>query len=290
MAESIADLHFHSHFSDGKHSVDELVGWISMARQQSLKLAVLTDHDGIESFLPFKAALEGQGRDGADFFICSSELSCTTILPSSQKNRELHLLVYGLDPADQDFATEFMRFRAERERRFDRMVEALGRGGLEVDGPTLKAKHPGVLGRPHVADALVERGYVQNRQEAFERFLYDGSPFNISKWRFDLAAAIALAKRKGCRTSIAHPGQYGFDEGAIRFFKEMGVDGVEVFHPRHGAEKERFYLDLAARYDLMVTGGSDFHDAASDCVGAEVSLGRRGCPWHYAEKFLEPWL
>ena len=289
MPDFFADLHFHSHFSDGKHSVSELAVWIREARALGLQLALLTDHDGIESFTEFSSALENEVR--ANWIkICSSELSCTTVLPGSSKNQELHLLVYGIPQNDADFEIEFLRFRKERETRFDRMMAALQKGGFDVDGETLKINHPGVLGRPHVADALVSKGYASSRQDAFDRYLYDGSPFSISKWRFDLAEAVALAKRKGCRTSIAHPGQYGFEENAIAYFKEIGVDAVEVFHPRHGREQERLYLDFASRYDLMVTGGSDFHDAASDREGSAVSLGRRGCPWTQAQQFLKPWL
>lgn len=259
--------------------------WLRSLPREILRAAVLTDHDGVEgSALFFDALGERFPR------ICASELSCTAILPKREGIQELHLLVYGIDASDEDFRVEFKRFQQGREKRFDDMIESLRGSGYHLDVAGFKAQHQGVLGRPHVADALVAAGHATSRQDAFDRFLYDGSPHNIPKWRFDLSDAVTMARKKNCRTSVAHPGQYGFDRADFEYFKELGVDAVEVYHPRNSHDQRRTFLEWAKQLDFMVTGGSDFHDIRGDALAQEPTLGRLGCPWSDAENFLRPWL
>jgi predicted metal-dependent phosphoesterase TrpH len=94
------------------------------------------------------------------------------------------------------------------------------------------------------------------------------------------------AKANGCKTSIAHPGQYGFKEPILKIFKDLGVDAIEAYHPRHTPDDTRYYLELARRLNFQVSGGSDFHTNETDLVGSTPSLGRTQYPLEAAKKFL----
>ncbi|MDB5038706.1 MAG: phosphatase, partial [Bacteriovoracaceae bacterium] len=157
-----ADLHFHTTNSDGKHSVQWVVEALSKAKKNDLSLAVLTDHDGVAGFEEFSEGVRKWWTP-----ICASELSCSFTDPATGKDRELHLLMYGLDPHDPELVQNFDRFKKEREARFFKICEKLEVAGFPINGKAFAEKHPGVLGRPHVADALIVSGIVQTRKESF---------------------------------------------------------------------------------------------------------------------------
>jgi predicted metal-dependent phosphoesterase TrpH len=275
-----ADLHFHSTCSDGKHSVDWIIKTLSMDRAQDLKLAVLTDHDGVSGFEEFAEGVRQWWTP-----ICASELSCTFF--DGARDRELHLLVYGLNPKDPVLQEKLKRFREEREKRFFRIGEKLRAAGYQLDLESLAEKHPGVLGRPHIADALVEAGHVKDRSEAFSRFLKSDGKYYVAKWRFPLEEAVAYAKKNGCKTSIAHPGPYHFREKELQLFSDLRVDAIEIFHPRHDAGEVRYYRDAAKRFGFAISGGSDFHSADVDLKDGRASLGRSMLPFEEAAQFLK---
>lgn len=250
-----------------------------------LKLAVLTDHDGIEGFEAFS-------RETSHLFpsVCASELSCSYVDPRTNSEEELHLLVYGIDPQDPFMSQEFARFRKAREERFFAICEKFQRAGYSLPADEFAKRHPGVLGRPHVADLLVEAGVVKSRGEAFDRFLKASHPFFVKKWRYPVEEMVAHCRRVGYRSSVAHPGQYQMTTDVLKSLREIGVDGIEVYHPRHSAEQIRYYTHCARHLGFMVTGGSDFHDAHSDQVESGPSLGRTSYALETAEIFLEPFL
>ena len=282
---AFADLHFHSSHSDGKHSVEWLLSQLKKGRNQGLSFAALTDHDGISGFKEFSATVSEWWKP-----LCASELSCTFEDPQTKKQRELHLLVYGLNPEDAELKKYLEKFKEERVTRFFKICERLSAAGITVDAQALFEQHKGVLGRPHVADALVLAGHAKDREDAFNKYLKDHGRFDVPKWRFDLEEAVAYAKRLGCRTSIAHPGQYDFRDKTLEYFKSIGVDALEVYHPRHQDSDLRYYQIKTAELKMMRTGGSDFHHADSDRLGDSPSIGRRGCPFEEAKVFLEPFL
>lgn len=276
-----ADLHFHTTHSDGKHSVADILGFLKNARSSGLSLAVLTDHDGIEGFEEFKDGVK-------DWWpaICASELSCEFDCPATGATRELHLLVYGLNPIDQDLQKKFEAFRQARHDRFFRICERLTAAGIKIDAQAIAKAHPGVLGRPHVADALVAAGYAKDRADAFDRYLKAEKGFVVKKWRFPLVDAVQFARSKGWKTSIAHPGQYGFRDLELRYFKDQGVDALEIYHPRHKPEDQVYYREACRRYGFKSSGGSDFHDLDHDRLGNLASIGHTKYPLDEAKTFL----
>jgi predicted metal-dependent phosphoesterase TrpH len=281
MSLRTADLHFHSLHSDGKHSVADLSRFIKDRLEADLELAVLTDHDGVAGFEEFSDELRGCMP-----LVCASELSCSFQDPRSGRDRELHLLVYGLDPSDEYLRSRFAAFREARRQRFFRICENFKAAGYDLDAEEIARRHHGVLGRPHIADALVEKGYVKTRQEAFEKFLFDGHPLGVTKWRLPLEEVCREAKSRGWRTSIAHPGQYDFRDVQLSYFKDLGVDALEIYHPRHNHDLYLYYNEKCKRFGFMATGGSDFHSIDSDQRSGVPSLGRVRYPYDQARQFL----
>lgn len=268
-----ADLHFHSTYSDGQHSIEWVV---EKAKAADVGLAVLTDHDGVKGFEEFKAAV-----NGAWPCICASELSCTT-----SKGAELHLLSYGIDPEDGEVMNYLTQFEKERSDRFYKMIDLLKANGVAVDVEPVLKNVKGVLGRPHVADALMAAGSVQSRQEAFERYIGEGKPYFVKKWRFPVETALEMARNKNWKTSLAHPGPYHFHEPFISELKDLGLDAIEVIHPKHSKADQTYYRHMAANLGLQVTGGSDFHTFKTDKVGSSPSVGRTTYSEQQARDFL----
>lgn len=277
-----ADLHFHSTFSDGKHSLEELSDWLDGAyRDANLGLAVLTDHDGVAAFESWKTLAKPWWPK-----VCATELSCEFYDPEEGRIRGLHLLAYGIDPQHLELQAYFKKFKESRAQRALQIVDKLKDAGIDIDVALLRQTSSGVLGRPHIADALIQQGIVATRHEAFERYLHDDSPYHVKKYRLDLGQACELARRLGWRTSVAHPGQHSFRERQLKAFKDLGVDALEIFHPRHCRDDLIFYRNQAQKLDFFVTGGSDFHDERSDRRGEVPSVGRTEYLLDDAKKFL----
>lgn len=281
-----ADLHFHSQYSDGKLSVDALIVHLREAASSGLRLAILTDHDSVASFSEYASGVKELWTP-----ICASEISCTFYDADRSRDRELHLLVYGIDPQDAYLKSQFQKFKEARRDRFLKICENFRKGGYPLDGEALAKKFGGVLGRPHIADALIELGVVKTRAEAFDRFLHEGHHFFVPKWKFPLQDALSYAKKMNLRTSVAHPGQYKLTEKHLKEWKGWGLNGIECYHPRHSQEDTKYYLEVARRNDFLVTGGSDFHDPQNDTVSSgRLSLGRTAYTYAEAKKFLGDFL
>lgn len=274
-----ADLHFHTTNSDGSHTVEWVARQLKMRHAQGLTLAVLTDHDGFSGYEEFEAATREWQRP-----ICASELSCT--FSDRGISKELHLLVYGLDPHEREMHQFVGTFKKERESRFYKMCEKLNQAGYPIQATNVAAKHTGVLGRPHVADALVEMGVARDRPDAFARFLGEGAPYYVEKWRFPIEEAVRYAKKFNCKTSVAHPGQYGFKEELLKLWRDLGVDAIEVVHPRHTPQDQVYYREVAARLGFAISGGSDFHSEQFDLIQGQPSLGSAPYEFSEAKKFL----
>lgn len=274
-----ADLHFHSTCSDGKHSIEWLAQKLGKEFKSGLRLAVLTDHDGVDGFEVFSELTSKYWPS-----IRACELSC--YMKRETHDQELHLLIYGIEKSDDFLNSIFERFRHERRRRFFEMCRRLNEAGFQVNAEAIAAEHPGRLGRPHVADALVEAGHATNRKDAFERFLYKESPYNIPKWKLDIDEILTHTRVKSYPTSIAHPGIYQLNEADLQELKDMGLSAIEVFHPRHTLEQLEFYREQAEYLGLSISGGSDFHDAQSDKIDNQPSLGMSAYSLEMAESFL----
>jgi len=244
-----ADLHLHSTASDGLLSPQEVV-----ARAAGLGFSViaLSDHDCVDGVYEAQQA----GKKLGVKVIPAVELSCGG-------DREIHILGYGFDP-ENSALTEFCAERAhQRIARTEKMVRRLCEIGKPVDLERVRALSGGVMGRPHVARALVEAGHVRSVNEAFERFLIPGKPGYEPKENVSVREAVELIAHAGGVAVLAHPMEMRRGEMVIEAlvheWKQQGLAGIEVWHPSAQNNHARFLLGLARREGMLVTGGSDFH-------------------------------
>ena len=247
------DLHTHSSTSDGTDSPEELV---ENAARAGLDVVALTDHD---TFDGLDAAVAAGAQLGVQV-VRGLELSCT------EQGSSVHLLGYGVDPLDPTLAAEMQRVRNGREGRLGGVLDKLEELGVGVSEESVRryvGDSPSV-GRPHIADAMVEAGHVQNRTEAFDRFLSDGGPAHVERYAIPLARGIDLVRGAGGVAVIAHPWGRGRErvlrpEMLAALAAQHHLDGIEVDHQDHDRDARRRLRALVQRLGLLATGSSDYH-------------------------------
>jgi predicted metal-dependent phosphoesterase TrpH len=241
------DLHMHSKFSDGLNTPTELV---EMAVAKDLAAISLTDHDCLDGL---NEALAVGGTKGLEV-LPGVELSCEF------RGRDLHVLGYGVDPDHDEFQEMLRRFRDTRFNRGLKIIEKLNALGLAIDpDDVIRKSGKGSLGRPHIAAVLVEKGLVSNTQEVFDKYIADGGPAYVPKFKMAPPDAIRYIRMAGGLAFIAHPGIFLEREDELDALVEEGFDGIEVFHPKHKGTTSQRLKAVAEGRGLLVSGGSDFH-------------------------------
>ena len=249
------DLHTHSSVSDGTESPAEL---LATAAAAGLDVVALTDHDTTAGWSVAEAA-----RPAGLTVVPGMELSCRWF-PADERPMSVHLLAYLFDPLHPAFAAERARLRDERLARGERIVAALAEAGYPVDWTQIiERSEGGVVGRPHIARALVEGGAADSVDHAFATLLNHRSPYYVAKIDTEVREGIALVREAGGVPVFAHGlatkrGRIVGD-AAIRAMVDAGLMGLEVDHPDHSADEREHLRALADDMDLIVTGSSDFH-------------------------------
>ncbi len=244
-----AELHSHSIFSDGEYPPEQLA---KMCLERDVSCWALTDHDTCLG-----------ARHTLDLLLEDRRFDALTFIPgveiSARDERSVHVLGYGINPHDEKLRELFQTRKEEREARMLRMIELANKRGFEVTTEEVLAlADDGVLARPHLARALVARGYVKSTAEAFDRYLADGMPLYVPSPYMKVEEAIALIHDYNGVALIAHPGTSRRDE-RIADWVEAGLDGLECHHPAHSAELAAHYEGMARRHNLLITSSSDFH-------------------------------
>ncbi|MDD5284413.1 MAG: PHP domain-containing protein [Desulfuromonadaceae bacterium] len=261
------DLHIHSSYSDGALTPSELV---SLAKRLDLGAIAIADHDSVAGVSEGIAA----GLTLSINVIPAVELSVQL-----EDWNDVHLLGYGIDYCDHIFLGQLNSFRERRERRNDeildlvnKMLVAEGRAAIDIDEVLIFARD--TIGRPHIARALLERGYVENVEDAFRRYLEE---CNVPKSYWPIENAIHEIHRIGGVAVLAHPTSISKDHQELRRIitgmKILGLDGIEVYNNLVYAEEMEFLRRLALESELLITGGSDFHGIED---GLEMGKGRGG--------------
>lgn len=241
------DLHSHTTASDGTFAPRDLV---REAVRHGVRVLAITDHDSTDGL--------------AEAFAESARHPGLTIVPGLEINcdvpgGEVHVLGYCVDheaPWFQDFLREQ---RAERAARVHRIAARLAELGLPIDPAEVFAIcKEGSPGRPHVAQVMVNRGYVKSVREAFDRYLRANGPANVPRKRLTPVEAVEIIRRAHGVPVFAHPGLANRDD-MIPEMVDAGLMGIETYYAEHSATQVRAYLELCDRYGLVATGGSDFH-------------------------------
>ena len=241
-----ADLHLHSRHSDGADSPAALV---ERAAACGLEAISLTDHDTVKGVPEAQAA----GASLGIRVLTGAELSADFF------GHEVHLLAYGFDPAAASLLDLMQRWRDERESRVSRMVGRLHELDIPLTLDQVKMKAgKASLGRPHLADALLELKVVSTLQEAFDRYLNPGRPAYIARPQMPLESVKLATHAASGVLVLAHP-HLNLSSGNIRSLVQAGIDGLEVFHPKLKGSQRRELSSLAEEAGILVTGGTDFH-------------------------------
>lgn len=239
------DLHAHTTFSDGLLTPEQLV---ARAIDKRLAAVAVTDHDTVEA-IPRAHVAAGT----------TIELVPGIEMSTAFEGADLHILGFYLDPDHAPLRERLARFQRDRRERALAIVSRLRSMGVPVEmDVVLELAGPGVVGRPHVAEALIRAGLATNFDDAFERFLGTQAPAYVPRPAFSPEEAIALIHAADGVSVLAHPGAQ-MPDGVIERLHAAGLRGIEVWHPQHGAATMRRYRALADRLGMLATGGSDFH-------------------------------
>jgi predicted metal-dependent phosphoesterase TrpH len=243
-----ADLHTHTHYSDGVHSPEEL---ILKVKEAGISCLAITDHDNVDSI---EEAIELGKEHGVDI-IPGAEIS------SDHKEKETHILAYFIDYKNEELLEHLKNVRRERMMRAEKIVKRLNEMEIPVQlSQVLKhVKGNASIGRPHIAIALVENNFIDNYYEVFNNYIGDDKPAYVKKPNISSFEAIKLINRSGGLSFIAHPGKNMRDSSSLFELIEGGVDGIEVVHPSHNEFDIDYFRNIASQYFLLESGGSDFH-------------------------------
>ena len=266
------DLHTHSTASDGQYTPAQLVKLAGLAEIQVL---ALTDHDtlgGVEEALQAGAAAGLRVLAGIEL--------------SAKEYDTFHILGYCFQTDAPELQSLCRRMKRRRDERNPRLLTFLRRQGVNLSKDEVRELAGGdVIGRPHFARAMVRRGYVRSSREAFDRYL-DTEEYHqqVERDKPTVQECIETIKASGGKAVLAHPYQIGLENEALdrlvgKLVSAYGLDGLECFYPKHMPAQTAFYLSLAQKHHIHVTGGSDFHGKA---VKPDISL----TPWRLDIRWL----
>jgi predicted metal-dependent phosphoesterase TrpH len=270
------DLHLHTTASDGVKTPSEMVRY---AKTKGLQAISITDHDTIEGLEEGLAEGEKIGFEVIPGIEISAEHS-----PGS-----MHLLGYFVDIHYPPLDERLKYLQRAREERNPRMVEKLNQLGVDITyEEVLRASGGGQVGRPHFAQVLIEKKYVRNFQEAFDRYLKKGAPAYVDKFRFTPREAIHFINEARGVAVLGHPNTLGLNgymelEGLIISLIKEGLKGIEVYYPEHSSSEVAQYKGLAEKHDLIMTGGTDYHGIEKESLDVGVGRGEMKLPYSMVE-------
>ncbi|WP_039766932.1 PHP domain-containing protein [Caldicellulosiruptor sp. F32] len=257
------DLHVHTTFSDGTYSPEDVV---ELAKEKGLFAIAITDHDTTDGV---KIALK-KGQEIGIKVISGVEISADFEI-------EMHILGLFIDVDNTSLQEKLKMLEVFRKERNPKIIEKLRKMGYDISMEDVEKVASGeVIGRPHIARVLVQKGYFDSTKAVFENLLGFGKPAYVKKEKLKPYEAIRAIKEAKGIAILAHPHKYLYlEEGPENVFeelKEYGLDGIEVFHSEHTEKETRELLETAKKLDLIVSGGSDFHGANKPDI--EIGIGR----------------
>ncbi len=279
-AAQTVDLHIHSTASDGTCSPVQI---LDQAEQSGrLGAIAITDHDTLDG------ARQAQHHPGRVPCLAGIEISADypAYMPGSGS---LHILGYGIKLDDANMNQTLAQLQTSRRDRNPRIIKKLNRIGIGVTMADVQAvSGNGQIGRPHIARALVNGGWVRSIDEAFDRYLATGQPAYVDKMRISAVEAIRMIRAAGGIAVMAHPCLLTVSRGpafesALDRLVNSGIEGLDVFYPRHDASYISYCRSLARKWHLLMTGGSDFHGQ----ITPNIKLGDGDTPYVCYQKLRD---
>ncbi len=266
------DLHIHSTASDGKLTPAQV---IRGAAEKGLVYIALADHDSVDGIAAAKKA--AQAFPGLTV-IPAIEIS--TDIPQG----EVHILGYFFDYNNPQLLAKLEDFKNSRLRRAEQMVAKLDGLGVHIDWQrVLELAGASTIGRPHIAQAMMEKGFVPSFKDAFDEYLGHGKPAYVEREKMLPAEAVGIIVKARGLAVLAHPLTTEDPEGLILELKPAGLVGLEAYYNGYSAEEVEGLLALAQKHDLIATGGSDFHGIEPD---EETAIGGAEVPLEAAEQLI----
>ncbi len=266
------DLHVHSTASDGKLSPAEV---IRQAAERGLSYIALADHDTVDGIATARAA----AQSFPDLTVIPG-IEISTDIPEG----EVHILGYFIDYKDAELLARLEEFKNSRLRRAQKMVAKLKELGIHIEWQrVLELAGTSTIGRPHIAQAMMEKGHVPSFKDAFDEYLGHGKPAYVEREKMLPAEAVAIIVRAKGLAVLAHPFTTEDPEGLISELKPAGLVGLEAYYNGYSAEEVESLVALAQKYGLIATGGSDFHGIEP---AEETAIGGADVPLEVVERLI----
>lgn len=266
-----ADLHIHTTASDGLMSPDEVVRWSKVKRLAAIGI---TDHDTVKGI---NSAKDASSKYGVEI-VPGIELS--TVL----EDEEIHVLGYYIDYKAVWFLDILEKIQNSRFERAERIVRKLNGLGVDITLEQVKIiANDGAIGRPHIARAMISKGYISNIKEAFKEYIGKNCPAYVERYKLSSEEAIDIIKRAGGISVLAHPGLIR-NKSNIEKIIDLGIEGIEVYHSKHDDDTVKNSLAIANSRKLLVTGGSDCHGMK---LNNEPILGNCSIDYKYIQMLKE---
>lgn len=242
-----ADLHIHTNASDGLLSPEEIVKWAIIKK---LRAIAITDHDTITGIEP---AINSNDRPDKLEIIPGVELN------TEFDGKEVHILGYFIDYKNSWFLDILDKIQNSRYHRAKKMVEKLQHLGIKISFERVEEISKGnSIGRPHIARAMVESGYVSDIPDAFDKYIGEGCPAYVERYKLTTREAIEVINKIKGIPVLAHPGLIT-DKNIINYILDLDIMGIEVFHPKHDSDMINYLFSLSKKRGLFITGGTDCH-------------------------------
>ena len=278
------DLHIHSRASDGSLTPSEI---LALAQRLKLGAIAITDHDTLDGS---KEAL-ANGLPNSLKFLTGIEISVTPP-PPFVCSGSFHILGYAIDLNDFGLNQKLQKLQAARKNRNPQIVKRLNQLGMELTFAELLDFVPqGQIGRPHIAQLMVKKGYAESISAAFDNFLGQGKPAYVDKFRMTAEQAIHQILAAGGVPVLAHPLLMGIQNEArledfIASLKSMGLKGIEVYYPENPPHETDHYIYLARQHELLMTGGTDFHGTLKPEIQMGTGKGDFFVPYALYQKLV----
>ena len=276
------DLHVHSTFSDGSLTPGELV---AKGLDAGLTAMALTDHDGTGGLDQFLSACDEEINGRKLIGVAGVEISVDVARGT------MHILGYFVNHKDFGLEESLKKIREGRKIRNGKILQKLNDLGFALTWDEV-ASFAGedVVGRPHFAQAMISKGYVSSSEKAFDLYLKRGKPGYADRFRLSPEDGIKAIRGARGVAVLAHPSTLDLDSRALRSYtaklREIGLQGIEAYYPEHSQAHVREYTALAADFDLVMTGGSDFHGSANPNMRLGVGFGSLSVPDNVVDKLL----